>query len=121
MNARTYRYFKGTPLFPFGYGLSYTTFSYTDLTLPKVPLKAGDPLITEVTVTNTGEREGDEVVQVYLSFPNVAGAPLRALRAFKRIHLKPGLVFHHPVKNHRLHLEDHVKFNRTAKVRNETY
>ena len=44
----------------------------------------------EVTVTNTGKREGDEVAQVYLSFPNVTGAPLRALRAFKRIHLKPG-------------------------------
>lgn len=90
MNARTYRYFKGTPLFPFGYGLSYTTFSYSGLTLPKIPLKAGDPLIMEVTVTNTDKRDGDEVVQVYLSFPNVAGAPLRALRAFKRIHLKPG-------------------------------
>ncbi|HKU75593.1 MAG TPA: glycoside hydrolase family 3 C-terminal domain-containing protein [Pyrinomonadaceae bacterium] len=90
MNARTYRYFKGTPLFPFGYGLSYTTFSYSDLKLPKTPIKAGDPLIMEVTVTNTGKRDGDEVAQVYLSFPNVAGAPRRALRAFKRIHLKPG-------------------------------
>jgi beta-glucosidase len=90
MNARTYRYFKGTPLFPFGYGLSYTAFSYTGLMLPKIPIKAGDPLIMEVTVTNTGKRDGDEVAQVYLSFPNVAGAPLRALRAFKRIHLKAG-------------------------------
>lgn len=90
MNARTYRYFKGTPLFPFGYGLSYTTFAYSDLKLPQTPIKAGDPLIIEITVTNTGKREGDEVAQVYLSFPNVAGAPLRALRAFKRIHLKPG-------------------------------
>jgi len=90
MNARTYRYFKGTPLFPFGYGLSYTTFSYSDLKLPKTPIKAGDPLIMEITVTNTGKRDGDEVAQVYLSFPNVAGAPLRALRAFKRIHLKAG-------------------------------
>ena len=44
----------------------------------------------DVTVTNTGKREGDEVAQVYLTFPNVAGAPLRALRAFKRVHLKPG-------------------------------
>jgi beta-glucosidase len=90
MNNRTYRYFKGTPLYPFGYGLSYTTFSYSGLTLPKNPINAGDPLVMEVTVTNTGNREGDEVAQVYLSFPNVAGAPLRALRAFKRIHLKPG-------------------------------
>jgi beta-glucosidase len=90
MKARTYRYFKGTALFPFGYGLSYTAFSYSGLMLPKNPIKAGDPLIIEATVTNTGKREGDEVAQVYLSFPNVAGAPLRALRAFKRIHLKPG-------------------------------
>jgi beta-glucosidase len=90
MNNRTYRYFKGTPLYPFGYGLSYTTFSYTALSVPKNPIKAGDPLVVEVTVTNTGKREGDEVAQVYLSFPNVAGAPLRALRAFKRVHLKQG-------------------------------
>ena len=92
MSNRTYRYFKGTPLFPFGYGLSYTTFSYSDLTVPKNPIKAGDPLVVEVTVKNTGKREGDEVVQVYLNFPNVAGAPLRALRGFKRVHLKPGEV-----------------------------
>ena len=90
MNNRTYRYFKGTPLYPFGYGLSYTAFSYSGLTLPKNPIKAGDPLVMDVTVTNTGKREGDEVTQVYLSFPNVAGAPLRALRAFQRVHLKPG-------------------------------
>ena len=87
MNNRTYRYFKGTPLYPFGYGLSYTTFSYSGLMLPKNPIKAGDPLVMDVTVTNTGKREGDEVTQVYLSFPNVAGAPLRALRAFQRVHL----------------------------------
>jgi len=90
MNNRTYRYFRGTPLYPFGYGLSYTTFSYSDLTLPKNAIKAGDPLVVEVTVTNSGKRDGDEVAQVYLSFPHVAGAPLRALRAFKRIHLKAG-------------------------------
>jgi beta-glucosidase len=90
MNNRTYRYFKGTPLYPFGYGLSYTSFSYAGLMLPKNQINAGDPLVVDVTVTNTGKREGDEVAQVYLSFPNVAGAPFRALRAFKRIHLKPG-------------------------------
>ena len=90
MKGRTYRYFEGKPLYPFGYGLSYTTFSYSDLMLPTKALKAGDPLTAEVTVTNTGKREGDEVVQLYLSFPNVAGSPIRALRGFKRIHLKPG-------------------------------
>jgi len=90
MKGRTYRYFEGKPLYPFGYGLSYTTFSYSGLTLPQKALKAGDPLTAEVTITNTGKREGDEVAQLYLSFPNVAGAPLRALRGFKRVHLKPG-------------------------------
>jgi beta-glucosidase len=90
MQNRTYRYFKGKPLYPFGYGLSYTTFSYTDLTLPKAAISAGAPLTAEVTVTNTGKREGDEVAQLYLSFPSVPGAPLRALRGFKRVHLNPG-------------------------------
>jgi beta-glucosidase len=90
MKGRTYRYFAGKPLYPFGYGLSYTTFSYSNLTLPKQAINAGDPLTAEVTVTNTGDREGDEVAQLYLTFPKVAGAPLLALRGFKRVHLKPG-------------------------------
>jgi beta-glucosidase len=90
MQNRTYRYFTGKPLYPFGYGLSYTTFSYTDLTLPKAAINAGDPLTAEVTITNTGKREGDEVAQLYLSFPSVPGAPQRALRGFKRVHLNPG-------------------------------
>jgi beta-glucosidase len=90
MRDRTYRYFHGKPLYPFGYGLSYTTFSYSDLTLPKAAINAGEPLVAEATVTNTGRREGDEVAQLYLSFPSVPGAPLRALRGFKRVHLKPG-------------------------------
>jgi beta-glucosidase len=90
MQNRTYRYFHGKPLYPFGYGLSYTTFSYSDLTLPKAAINAGDPLTAEVTVTNTGSREGDEVAQLYLSFPSVPGAPMRALRGFRRVHLKPG-------------------------------
>ncbi len=90
MKGRTYRYFEGKPLYPFGYGLSYTTFSYKELTLPKSTVKAGDPLSAEVTITNTGKSEGDEVAQLYLSFPKVPGAPLRALRGFKRVHLSPG-------------------------------
>ena len=90
MKGRTYRYFEGKPLYPFGYGLSYTTFSYSSLSLPKSAIEAGDPFTAEVKVTNTGKREGDEVAQLYLAFPNVAGAPLRALRGFKRVHLKPG-------------------------------
>jgi len=87
---RTYRYFQGTPLYPFGYGLSYTTFSYSDLSLPSNPIAAGQPMTAEVKVTNTGKVAGDEVAQLYLGFPDVAGAPIRALRGFKRLHLDPG-------------------------------
>jgi len=90
MKGRTYRYFEGEPLWPFGYGLSYTAFSYSDLTLPATRIDAGDSLNTSVTVTNTGRVAGDEVVQLYLKFPELAGAPIRALRGFQRIHLEPG-------------------------------
>ena len=90
MRGRTYRYFEGEPLWPFGYGLSYTTFRYSNLTLPVSPLNASDPLHASVTVTNTGNVAGDEVVQLYLKFPDVAGAPRRALRGLQRIHLEPG-------------------------------
>ena len=90
MKGRTYRYFTGTPLWPFGYGLSYTAFQYSGLALPTAPLKAGTPVHASVQVTNAGQVAGDEVVQLYLSFPDVSGAPVRALRAFKRIHLTPG-------------------------------
>ena len=90
MKGRTYRYFDGKPLYPFGYGLSYTTFSYRGLRLTKNAINAGDRLTAEATVTNTGKCEGDEVVQLYLSFPNVPGAPLRALRGFQRVHLDAG-------------------------------
>jgi len=90
MKGRTYRYFEGEPLWPFGYGLSYTSFSYSDLALPNAPLNAGDGLDASVTVTNTGTVAGDEVVQLYLKFPDVPGAPIRALRGFQRIRLEPG-------------------------------
>jgi beta-glucosidase len=89
MKGRTYRYFEGTPLFPFGYGLSYTTFSYSDVKVPN-QVAAGSPLVAEATITNTGKMAGDEVAQLYLTFPKVAGAPLKALRGFQRIHLEPG-------------------------------
>jgi beta-glucosidase len=90
MADRTYRYFKGKPLYPFGYGMSYTSFSYSDLSLPNATVNAGDPVGADVTVTNTGKLAGDEVVQLYLKFPPVAGAPNIALRGFQRIHLDPG-------------------------------
>jgi beta-glucosidase len=90
MKGRTYRYFDGEPLWPFGYGLSYTTFSYSDLTLPNGPVTAGNSLDASVIVANVGKIAGDEVVQLYLKFPDVSGAPIRALRGFQRIHLEPG-------------------------------
>ncbi len=90
MKGRTYRYFEGMPLYPFGYGLSYTKFTYSGLTVPTDAVAAGSPMAAEVTVTNSGDKAGDEVVELYLSFPNVPGAPLRALRGFKRVHLEAG-------------------------------
>ncbi len=90
MKGRTYRYFEGTPLYPFGYGLSYTSFAYSGLKAPSAPVTAGDPVSASVTVANTGKVAGDEVVELYLNFPKVPGAPLKALRGFQRVHLGPG-------------------------------
>jgi len=90
MKGRTYRYFEGDPLYPFGYGLSYSTFSYGGLSGPGEAIQAGDPAAFDVMVTNTGSKAGDEVAQLYLEFPKVAGAPVRALRGFQRVHLEAG-------------------------------
>lgn len=94
MTNRTYRYFQGEPLYPFGYGLSYSKFEYSNLKLPGSELKAGDPLPIGVDIKNASDRGGDEVVEVYLSFPKVPGTPMRALRAFKRIHMEAGQSSH---------------------------
>ena len=90
MANRTYRYFTGKPLYPFGYGLSYTTFGYSELSMRELSVNAGDPVTASVTVKNTGKLAGDEVAQLYLKFPAVAGAPRIALRGFQRVHLEPG-------------------------------
>ena len=90
MKGRTYRYFEGAPLYPFGYGLSYTSFSYGGLTGPTEAIQAGSPAAFDVTVNNTGRKAGDEVAELYLEFPKVPGAPLRALRGFQRVHLEAG-------------------------------
>jgi len=88
MQGRTYRYFKGEPLYPFGYGLSYTKFPYSNLCVKSV--KAGEPARVTVDVTNTGEREGDEVVQLYLTdVAASAPVPIRTLVGFERISLRP--------------------------------
>jgi len=89
MKNRTYRYFAGKPLYGFGYGLSYTTFSYSHLRLPNT-LSAGDSLPVAVTVTNTGSVRGDEVVEVYLAQPRGFETPRRVLADFLRVHLEPG-------------------------------
>jgi beta-glucosidase len=90
MKNRTYRYFTGDPLYPFGYGLSYSKFEYANLKLSSSELQAGDPLSVEADVKNSSDRPGDEVVELYLTFPKLDGAPLRALRGFTRVHLGAG-------------------------------
>jgi beta-glucosidase len=90
MEGRTYRFFKGEPLFPFGYGLSYTTFAYGKLSVSK-PLRAGDAVNVSVEVTNTGKMAGDEVAQLYLvNSQNTQTQPIRSLAGFKRVTLRPG-------------------------------
>jgi len=92
MAGRTYRYFKGEVLYPFGYGLSYTSFQYDHLHVDKEP-KAGDSVQVSVDLKNTGHVEGDEVAQLYLTnMEAVVPVPIRALKAFKRVHLQPGEV-----------------------------
>lgn len=90
MKGRTYRYFKGEPLYSFGDGLSYTTFAYDAPKLSTQSLKAGESLDVAVNVRNTGTRTGDEVVQVYLAYPDAPDAPRRALVGFQRISLAAG-------------------------------
>jgi beta-glucosidase len=94
MTKRTYRYFTGDPLYPFGYGLSYSKFEYSNLKLSTSALQAGDPLGVEVDVKNASQRAGDEVVELYVNFPKLAGSPLRALRGFTRVHVDAGAQQH---------------------------
>lgn len=89
----TSRYFDITngPLFPFGYGLSYTTFNVSDITLSAPTMKAGGKLQARVTVTNTGDREGATVVQMYLHQTMASSSrPVKELKGFRRVNLKPG-------------------------------
>ncbi len=90
MDGRTYRYFRGEPLYPFGYGLSYTTFGYSGLRVPDT--LSGNPSDTLwVDVTNSGNRAADEVVQLYVEHPDAPfRVPVRELRGFRRVHLAPG-------------------------------
>jgi beta-glucosidase len=86
MKNRTYRYFTGQPLFPFGYGLSYSTFAYSGFTAKRNATGAE----IRATVKNTSSREGDEVVQLYIAGGSGDDAAIRNLRGFQRVHLRPG-------------------------------
>ena len=91
MQNRTYRYFKGDPLYPFGFGLSYTQFTYSNLKLSKTKINKNESIDAELTVTNSGKVSGDEVVQLYLTHEHGnAGEPRYSLKGFKRINLSPG-------------------------------
>lgn len=89
---RGYVFSTPTPLFPFGHGLSYTTFAYSDLRLDKACISPGESTILHVDVTNTGSRSGDEVVQLYIHdvISSKVTRPVMLLKGFERIHLKPG-------------------------------
>ncbi len=89
MKGRTYRFFTGEPLYPFGYGLSYTTFAFSNLKFDKESVGANDDLAATVEVKNTGKMAGDAVVQIYLSRPGVDGAPIRSLAGIRRVSLNP--------------------------------
>lgn len=91
MANRTYRYFKGEPLFPFGYGLSYTHFEYGKLQVRPKKIKPDENILVKVLVTNRGLVAGDEVVQLYLTdLKSPRPTPIKSLKGFRRIHLKPG-------------------------------
>ena len=90
MEGHTYRYFRGKPLYPFGYGLSYTTYAYGKGKLSKKSVKAGKGVTVTVPVTNTGNRAGDEIVQVYVKSLDNPDAPIKSLKGFQRVPIAPG-------------------------------
>jgi beta-glucosidase len=90
MAKRTYRYFEGEPLYPFGFGLSYTSFAYAEPKVDRSKISAKDSVTLSVDVKNTGATSGDEVVQLYLTHVGIDGAPLRSLAGFTRVHLDRG-------------------------------
>ena len=90
MAGRTYRYFTGEPLYPFGHGLSFTRFRYGAPVLSSARVGADGKVDVLVEISNIGARDGDEVAQLYVSHPGTSGAPVRALERFERVHLKKG-------------------------------
>jgi beta-glucosidase len=91
MNGRTYKYFEGTPLYAFGYGLSYTSFTYNSVDSKPLIQQKADTLFLSVNIANTGKYDGDEVVQVYVKQPQgIENQPIKTLVAFKRVHIIKG-------------------------------
>src|SRR2546425_1040487 len=91
MEGRTYRYFKGEPLYPFGFGLSFTKFKYSNLKLSANTIKAGENARIAAEVQNVGDVAGDEVVQLYVTdVAASAPVPIRSLAGVKRLFLRPG-------------------------------
>ncbi len=90
MDGRTYRYFEGKPQYPFGFGLTYTSFAYGEGKLSASSIKAGKGVKVTIPVTNTGSVKGDEVVQVYVKSLDNPDAPIKGLKGFKRVSLEPG-------------------------------
>jgi beta-glucosidase len=78
------------PLYPFGFGLSYTSFAYTNAHVDHDQITATDDVKVSVDVKNSGAKEGDEVVELYITHPDLTGAPIRALAGFTRVHLAAG-------------------------------
>jgi beta-glucosidase len=90
-HGRTYMYFKGEPLYPFGHGLSYTTFAYANLRASNRSLADGGSIRVSVDVRNTGDRTGEEVVQLYVKHLNSSvSRPIQELKGFRRVALQPG-------------------------------
>ena len=90
MDNRTYRYFRGEPMWPFGYGMSYVNFNFGKAKLSKSSIKAGNSVTITVPVTNNGAMAADEVVQVYVKSLDNPDAPIKALKAYKRVNVAPG-------------------------------
>lgn len=90
MEGRTYRYFRGEPMYPFGFGLSYTSFEYGQAKLSSTSAKPGRKLTLTVPVKNSGAVDGEEVVQVYVRSLDRADAPLKSLKAFKKVRIAAG-------------------------------
>ncbi|MBC7888227.1 MAG: glycoside hydrolase family 3 C-terminal domain-containing protein [Ferruginibacter sp.] len=90
-NGRTYMYFKGEPLYPFGYGLSYTSFTYANFKLNSKTLPSNGEILLSADITNTGKISGDEVIQLYIQhLHSIVDRPHKELKAFQRTSLKPG-------------------------------